>query len=110
MVADFDPAHWWSLGYAHESDWILLGCSDEPRNSITREIEVDDAPGVILAAGSRIEISKNWSWDILLRYMYLEPEAQFTEFRKGKPIPGVADAETIPFSNLALGLGVSYVF
>lgn len=110
MVADFDPAKWWSLGYAHESDWILLGSSDEPRNSITREIEMDDAPGVILAAGSRIEITRHWSGDFLLRYMYLKPEAEFTEYRKGMPIPGVGDEGAIPLSNLALGLGATYTF
>ena len=110
MLADFDPAQWWSLGYAHESDWILLGSSDEPRNSITREIKVDDTPGVILAAGSRIEITRHWSGDVLLRYMYLEPAAEFTEFRNGMPIPGVADEGAIPLSNLALGLGATYTF
>ena len=110
MVADFDPAKWWALGYAHESDWVYWNYSDEPRNSITRKIQVDDAPGVILAAGSRIEITRHWSGDLLLRYMYLEPEAEFTEYRKGMPIPGVADEGPIPLSNLALGLGATYTF
>lgn len=110
MKGNFDPARWWELGYDKESDWIMLGSPREPRNSITRDIRVDDAPAVVAAAGSRIEIARHWSGDVFLRGMYLETESQFTEMRKGKPIKGVGEVSSIPFSNVALGLGVAYTF
>jgi outer membrane protein W len=110
MQGNFNPAHWWALGYEHESDWVLLGSTDQARNEITREIEVDDSLGLVAALGSRIEVTPRWSGDILLRYMYLESDATFTEKRAGRPIPGTGDSNTIPFSHLALGVGVAYAF
>jgi outer membrane protein W len=110
MLGDFDPAQWWALGYATEADWVLLGSTDQVRNGITREIDDDDSLGLVAAVGTRIEFSERWSGDLLLRYMYLESDATFTEYRKGRPIPGTGDSNTIPFSNLALGVGVAYAF
>lgn len=110
MLSDFNPAHWWALGYESKSDWVLLGSTDQARNDITRGIEVDDSLGLVAALGSRIAVSKRWSGDLLLRYMYLESDATFTQYRSGRPIPRTGDANTIPFSHLALGVGVAYAF
>ena len=110
MLGDFKPTQWWALGYEHESDWVLLGSTDQARNDITRGIAVDDSLGLVAALGSRIEVTKRWSGDILLRYMYLENDATFTEYRSGRPIPGTGDANTIPFSHLTLGVGMAYSF
>jgi hypothetical protein len=110
MLGDFDPEKWWALGYTTEGDWIQMGSTDEPRNKMSREIEVDDALGLVAALGSRIEFSRRWSGDLLLRYMYLESESTFQEYRGTDPIHEADDAQEILFSNLALGLGVAYAF
>lgn len=108
MLGDFDPARWWALGYSHEEDWTSLGSPDQVRSGITRNISLDDALGVVAAAGIRFGSFKHWSGDLLLRYMHLENDATFNEYRKGVRITG--DDNTIPLSNLALGLGLAYSF
>jgi outer membrane protein W len=108
MLGDFEPVQWWALGYDKESDWVLLGSTDEVRNGITREIDVEDSLGLVASVGSGVRISERWSADLYLRYMWLEADTTFTEYRSGKPIAG--DSSTIPFSNLALGLGATYAF
>lgn len=110
LLGDFDPEPWWGLGYPSEGVWLEYGATGEPRNGVTREITLDDAPGLVAAAGSRVALSRRWSGDILLRYMYIESDATLTMYRQGRPIPGTRASNTIPFSNLALGVGLDYAF
>ena len=108
MHGTFDPATWWALGYTHEQDWLDMGSPGKARQGKRRNIDLDDSLGFVAGAGTRIAITKRWSGDLLLRYMHLENDANFSE-KISKRVIRDEDA-SIPLHNLALGVGVAYVF
>ena len=109
MFGDFEEAKWWALGYAHENDWAALGYPDTVRNNITRCIDVDDAVGLVFTCGSDIQITENVSANLYFRYIDIEADATFTEKRGDVDVVN-HESNSIPFSHVALGLGVKYIF
>ena len=110
--ADFEEITWWHLGYASHDAWIARG-SPKVRTAQDhyREIKVDDAFGLAVAAGATWRPHPRLELDLSIRHVWLEPDCQFGytySARKG----GFKKHQDGDFTldHLAVALVGSYVF
>ena len=76
--SDFEEITWWHLGYASRDAWIARGSPKvHTAQDHYREIKVDDAFGLAVAAGATWRPHPRFELDLSLRHVWLEPDCQF---------------------------------
>lgn len=107
MMGKFDPYAWWELGYDTPADWELY--DRNPDTGIRRHMDMSDEFAIVIGGGASYSIQPNLALDLQLRYMALDLDDHYYRTSNGRVVNdwGVT---TIPLDNIALGLGISYVF
>ena len=107
--ASFDHAAWHHYGYESPEAYAS---APEPRNKPQggkiRDIDVEDAIGLVLTAGCDVYLTKNWSVDLYARYLDIAADAEY-QLTIGDT-PHNHDEGSFPLEHVALGAGVKYTF
>ena len=98
----------WKLGYSSEADWASVGRPNKAREHYWREIQVDDAFGLSVAAGVSWRPVPEAELDLSLRHTWIEPDCDFG-YRRGGSFSSQADGE-FTLDHLSVVLTASYVF
>lgn len=81
----FDHVTWWRLGYSDAEGWRQSGSpSSGARGGRYREIQVDDAFGLVLSAGVAWRITDRAELDFSIRHVWIEPDVCWGYRSSGK--------------------------
>lgn len=105
---DFDETAHWGLGYPDPGWYEYYGSPTTLYGGRKREMEVDDATGLILGAGCTYDITDHWILDFSVNYTSVDPDATFYGYRYG--VQDTANEGHFPMDNIAFRLGIAYEF
>ena len=74
---DFDHVTWWRLGYSDEAGWRQSGSPKSGARGHLREIQVDDAFGLVLSAGVAWRPIERMEIDVSVRHTWIEPDVRW---------------------------------
>jgi outer membrane protein W len=109
MKGDVEHEGWWHYGYSSQNQYEQLGSPTTPNKGLTREFELDDPVGLVLAAGCDVTVNDRWSVDLYARYMNVEVKNHYTMSYNGTVFDDNG-TKTEPLSNIVFGLGAKYTF
>ncbi len=108
FFGDFDEAAHWALGYSDPTVYEALGSPSTNYNGKTREMNVDDEFGFVMAAGCAYQMTDRLSLDLSLSYTAVETDATFIGYVDGVQV--LEQDGSFPLDNVALRAGISFSF
>jgi len=108
FFGDFDEAAHWALGYSDPSVYEALGSPSTTYDGKTREMNIDDEIGLVMAAGCAYQMTDRLSLDLSLSYTAVEADATFIGYVDG--IQALEQDGSFPLDNIALRAGISFSF
>lgn len=106
---DFEESDHWGLGYSHPDQYAAYGSTGVALNGRTREIEIDNAIGILLGVGCTYNLTENWLLDLSVQYTKLEVDGVFTAYSYGVQDSTYQEG-SFPLDNYAFRFGVAYQF
>ena len=108
FFGDFDEEAHWALGYSDPTVYEALGSPSTTYDGKTREMNIDDEIGLVVAAGCAYQMTDHLSLDLSLSYTAVEADATFIGYVDG--IQVLEQDGSFPLDNIALRAGVSFSF
>ena len=110
FIADVGFKHegWHHYGFETKELWEEAGEPEKAHDGKSRHFSYDDDLGWVGFVGADIPVSEGWSVDLSLRYT--DVDFKMSYFTAVNHDIKQEASNTIPFDNVALGLGVRYSF
>ena len=102
--ADFKVQSWWRYGYDSPESWEAAGSPEKAALGVKKRIEVQNATGIALLAGSDIRVYENWSVDVMMRSIDIDADAHYYRNKE------LRRTGSLPLDHVTYGIGVRYTF
>lgn len=106
MFGEFSPHDWWGDGYPSPVEWEENGMTPTVKS---RHMDVADSFGIVIGGGAAYAFNDRLALDLYLRYMSLELGDHYY-IMQGDDVVDDRGVTKIPFDNVALGIGLKYVY
>ena len=103
-----DHYPWHEKGYPSPEAYAASHNKGKLYAGTQREITVGDDVGVAIGGGCEIKLGKNWSADLLVRYLNVASDTEYTVIEDG--VVHRRQSGTFTMEHIAYGAGVKYSF